>query len=306
MPMELYKNRIAPYFDLFDMVFLQGWGEPLTHPNFWDMVAVAKQQGAKVGFLTNGLLFDRQAAKTACDLGVDLVAFTFAGATAKTHEINRNGANFIKLMESMKMLAAEKSRNGSKTPIISVSYTLMRGNIAEFPEAIALAHDLGVTQVIASHLDCIPSLGLEKEALFLSPLPGDEELIHAAAREAKRLNMAFRAEPSRLTGEILVCEPNPLHVTLYIRVNGSVVPCHQMALAPESVQQLFFHGKALDYQPVVLGNVAEQPLPDILAGQAAREIYQIFDDRAKCRLSENHQFPAAPGLCMKCYKLYGA
>jgi hypothetical protein len=95
-------------------------------------------------------------------------------------------------------------------------------------------------------------------------------------------------------------------VTLYVRVNGTVVPCHQMALEPESMHQLFFHGNAVEYQPIVLGNVAAQPLPEILAGQAAREIYQIFDDRATCQLSVHHQLPAVPELCTKCYKLYGA
>ena len=305
LPLELYKRRIAPHFSLFDMIFLQGWGEPLTHPNFWDMVTLAKQSGAKVGFLTNGILFDRHAAEKACELGVDLVAFTFAGAVAGTHEHYRTGADFAKLLDTIKMLNDVKAEKGVTKTVISISYTMMRGNIAEFPRAISLAHDLGATQVVASHMDCVPTVELEQEAIFLNPLPGDEEIIDAAARSARKLGMIFKAEPPHLSGEILVCEPNPLHVTLYVRVNGNVIPCHQMALRPESVNRLFFHGEAYEYQPLVMGNIAEESLPEIIAGPLAQNLYQVFDDRAKCQLSVHHQLPKVPEICTKCYKIYG-
>ena len=287
------------------MIFLQGWGEPLTHPHFWQMVALAKQTGAQVGFLTNGLLFDRQAIDTACTLNVDLIAFTFAGATAKTHERCRNGSSFSQLTQTIQLLSDIKANNNQQTPVISISYTLMRENIAEFPAAVALANDLGATQIIASHLDCIPSRDLEPEAIFLRPQPEDIRLIAAAEAEAQKRGMSFKAEPPHLSGEILVCEPNPLHVTLYVRVNGTVVPCHQMALEPDIIEHLYFHGQAVDYQPVTLGNLTTQSLPDIVAGKPARHIYQVFDDRANCIVAENHQLPEVPPLCQKCYKLYG-
>ena len=302
---DLFKTRLAPHFDLFGMVFLQGWGEPLTHPDFWKMIAFAKQRGTKVGFLTNGLLFDRQAAELACDLGVDLVAFTFAGAVAETHERERSGSDFAKLVETVEIFADIKAKRSCSQPVISMSYTLMWNNLAELSAAVHLASQIGITQCVASHLDCIPSLYLEQNALFLSPLPNDSELIDSARKNATRLDVVFKSEPPCLTGEILVCEPNPLHVTLYVRANGAVVPCHQMALAPESVQRLYFHGKAYDYQPLVLGNIAEQSLPDILAEQVSRKIYQVFDDRAKCKLSVHHQLPDVPEFCKKCYKLFG-
>lgn len=48
-------DSLTPAFSLTDLVFLQGWGEPLLHPRFWDMVHRVKRAGCWVGFTTNAM-----------------------------------------------------------------------------------------------------------------------------------------------------------------------------------------------------------------------------------------------------------
>ncbi len=303
MSWEFFESRLAPHFDGFEMVFLQGWGEPLVNPRFWDMVALAKRSGRQAGFITNSLLFGRREMDLTFELGVDLVCFTLAGATAATHEYYRAGADFAALTASIAELAARKKAAGAG-PVIGVSYTMTRGNLAELPAAVRLACSLGADQVTANHLDCIPAPALERETVFLNPQPEDAGHVAAAAREAAAAGLFLRAEPPVLGGEILVCEANPLHTTLFVRVDGTVVPCHQMALPADIVRQIYFRGAACEYRPVVLGDAAAEPLPEILGGARAREVFECFEGRANYAL--DRPIPEAPSICRSCYKLYGA
>ena len=45
-------------------------GEPLLYKGLWDVVAYAKERGYGVAMMTNGSLFDRDAAKKAAQIGV--------------------------------------------------------------------------------------------------------------------------------------------------------------------------------------------------------------------------------------------
>lgn len=47
-------NHIIKQFTISGHVLLQGTGEPLLHPKFWEMVNVIKQQGHFTGIITNG------------------------------------------------------------------------------------------------------------------------------------------------------------------------------------------------------------------------------------------------------------
>ncbi len=301
---ELYE-KLAAGFGLFETVFLQGWGEPLTNPRFWDMVALAKNRGCKVGFTTNGLLFDAAAAERACRLGVDIITFTFAGATAATHQFYRAGADFAALLGTVRLLAATKKRLQAAKPLISVTYTQMRGNVRELPAAARLAAAIGAGQMTCGHLDCILAPALEEHAVFLNPAAGDEQDLVSAAVLARRAGLVFDAEPPRMGGEILVCEPYPLRVTVFVRADGTVVPCHMMALPAAAIERLYFRGRPYAYEPIVFGDLAQQPLAAILANAACGQLRQIFTARADPAVSAGAAIPDAPAFCTKCYKLYG-
>ena len=49
LPLDLYREKIVPYLDLFDLVYLQGWGEPMLHPYLWDMLHLAQEKGFRTG-----------------------------------------------------------------------------------------------------------------------------------------------------------------------------------------------------------------------------------------------------------------
>lgn len=55
MPIEQFKSIINES-QKGCMVLMQGTGEPLLHPQFWEMVSYVKARGNKVGIITNGTI----------------------------------------------------------------------------------------------------------------------------------------------------------------------------------------------------------------------------------------------------------
>src|SRR3712207_7006949 len=66
------RSTLFPYTTLFrSKLTLQGLGEPLLAPDFFEMVEYATARGIRTGFNTNGTFLTRQAAERLVRAGVD-------------------------------------------------------------------------------------------------------------------------------------------------------------------------------------------------------------------------------------------
>lgn len=84
---------------------IHGAGEPLLHPDFFDIVSHAKSKdNITVGFLCNATLLDRKNAKTVVDLGVDWVCFSVDGAQKEIFEYYRKGSSLEIVEENIRYL----------------------------------------------------------------------------------------------------------------------------------------------------------------------------------------------------------
>jgi len=132
LPWETFQ-RIAQAFEKTKWVYLQGWGEPLLHPRLFDMIAVAKGAGCRVGFTTNGTRLTRQAGERLLDLQLDLLAVSIAGATSTTHEAIRVGSTFQRLVGTLRRFLALKAERRSELPKVELLFLMTRTNLAELP-----------------------------------------------------------------------------------------------------------------------------------------------------------------------------
>lgn len=83
--MEAFLN-LVPAFRTTRLVYLQGWGEPFTHPQFFEMVRLAKKAGCMVGTTSNGTLPNRDIIARPINEGLDVIGFSLAGLEKKrTH-----------------------------------------------------------------------------------------------------------------------------------------------------------------------------------------------------------------------------
>lgn len=152
MPMTLF-DKLVPDLALARLVHLQGWGEPLLHPDLLRMVELAKGAGCMVGLTTNGVLLNEDRWDPLIQSGLDLLAVSIAGATPATHDALRAGSHLPEIVDNVSGLSRRKMALQSESPKIVVTYTMMRSNLKELPEAVRLAHKVGARELVAANLD---------------------------------------------------------------------------------------------------------------------------------------------------------
>lgn len=325
---EVFKS-LLPFVHRIKLIHLQGWGEPLLHPRFWDMAKAIKEKRGRVSVTTNGLLLDEKAAQEACRIGFDLVAISVAGAKAKTNDSLRIGSHLDQVCANIYYLCHLKPR-----PEVSLIMQMMKPNMEELPELVTLAAKLGVDKVVFPNLDYSPNSQVDElRAFSLSPDPHYAELVEEAKRKGKELGIKVYVYPLAPQRDVLMCDAEPAH-NVWITVWGEVAPCPYLALPCRGDFPRVFWGREEHLFRFSFGKVTDG-LDRVLNGKTARSFREAFSRRLKASgwgemkalemptpllssavaflkmlayLSSSRraaEMPPAPPLCRTCYKLYG-
>lgn len=325
---DLYV-KLSSFFSRINLVFLQGWGEPLLHPRFWDMVALARERGCTTGFTTNGSLLEASTAREIISLDVGYVTVSLAGATAQTHDCIRRGSDFQKLTANVARLVELKKSTGAVNPKVHLSFMLTGRSIGELPAAVRLAHELEVDQLVAPNLDCPITPEDEQNRIFDwdEPDPAHEAAITEAQLLASRLGVKISVYPLRLTDDVLVCELNPLK-QFFLNVQCEVAPCVYTGMPEQDGFHRYFRGEKVATSTVCFGSLAEKEMAEIWDEVHYREFRSFFAKRLRRYAELINRSPGIrnlfelerfgrdidrvlrenpfPPVCRQCYKAYGA
>jgi MoaA/NifB/PqqE/SkfB family radical SAM enzyme len=112
MQFELY-TRLVDQFANLKILHLQGLGEPMLHPRFFDMVEYAAQKGVRVTTNTNLTLLNDKKVERCITSGLETLYFSIDGTTAETYENIRINAQFHRVISNLKLLVDAKRRLGA-------------------------------------------------------------------------------------------------------------------------------------------------------------------------------------------------
>jgi MoaA/NifB/PqqE/SkfB family radical SAM enzyme len=326
MPLSVYK-KISRYFHLVDNVHLQGWGEPLLHPELFDMIQIAKAENCKASLTTNGVLLTQNMSEEFIKKGLDTVAVSISGATRETHESIRCGSHFEQFIDNIKTLSDLKAKMGSKTPKLVLSFLMTKTNIKELPEAVSLAKDLGINEFVATNLDYTPTQEQDDLKLFSCNKADSmfQSYIDTARIRANKIKLPFRFYPLEME-EAVMCEMNPLQI-VFILFDGYVSPCVYLNMTKRGLIPRIFCGKQYEIERQCFGNIGEYDFMEIWEQEdyknfrklyskrlsINRKIFEFIEDfrnrgeavdefekRLETMLSEN----PLPLICNTCYKAY--
>lgn len=298
MPVELF-NALVPFLQHTDLVYLQGWGEPLLNPHFFEMVRICKGQGKRVGFTTNGMLLTDDTVETLVDLEIDIVAVSLAGTTAKIHNQIRKGTDLDQIISQLERLAAIRAERNSRVPAVHLAYLMLRSNFHELKGILPLARRVGAKQVVASNLALIVHPSLADEALFHhTEAMGDYRNILDKIREnASRKNIVFDYHGPNLDADSLRCREN-VHRACVINVEGEVVPC--VFTNPVLSSHYIFQGESLPLRTMSFGNIRIESLTHIWNKGEYAAFRELFDPETTKKPEQIRQ--AMPRCCIECYK----
>lgn len=143
------------------MVCLTG-GEPLLHPQLFDIIAYAKQCGFSCGITTNGMLIDGKNAQALVRCGLDTATFSLDGLE-DTHDWFRNMAgSFEKTLQGIRNL----HHAAGKTIPTQITTVIHKQNFHQLKELYTLVSGLGVDSWRVINLEPI-GRALENQELLL-------------------------------------------------------------------------------------------------------------------------------------------
>jgi len=298
-------------FSDFEIVYLQGWGEPLNHDRFFDMLEVARRR-AKTGFTTNGRKLRKYSNKVA-EL-TDYLLVSFGGV--ESHNVIR-GVNFDRVLDGMRAVSEIKFETDCKIRV-GASYMLTTENWSECVDFVRIVADIA-DYVVFTNLDYTFDEITEKLRLFEKPESSKaSKVVEEALTLARKLGMNAKAYPLKLE-EQAVCEANP-HISVAVSCDCELYPCIYMCLPFDRIERVFF-GKKVEVPKPNFGK-----FQDLKAWKRYEEFANIFRKRISAynkaidllmysspftairKLSEIDNVLAAnppPIFCRTCYKLYG-
>jgi len=145
-------TRIIDQFVNIEELHLQGLGEPMMHPRFFDMVAYAAERGIRVSTNSNLTLLNERRAERCVTSGLDTLHVSIDGTSAETYERIRVRAHFERVVHNLERLHAVRDRLGSKLPHLILVVVIMRQNLHELPALVRLAHQWSIERVFVQHL----------------------------------------------------------------------------------------------------------------------------------------------------------
>lgn len=127
-----------------------GFGEPLVHPQWRQLIALSRARDLRVEIITNGLLLDDEAAAAMVDLGVGQVTVSFDGGDAEAYAWMR-GAHAEGALAAIHRLR-DARRRSRHAVAVGVAAVVTRSNVAGLPALLEWASDLKLDFVSIGNL----------------------------------------------------------------------------------------------------------------------------------------------------------
>jgi MoaA/NifB/PqqE/SkfB family radical SAM enzyme len=205
MPLATFADLMAQVRQLPQppIIHLSGYGEPLAHPDFLEIVRLAKATGAAVELTTNGLLLDAATAAELIALDLNRLMVSIDSVTPGQYEDIRVHSSFEQVLANLRHLRRLKLRGRGRhsNPQVGIAFVAMKRNIADLPKLPTLATAIGAWEILVSNL--VPhSAQMESEILY------EHALQSAAYRQSRwvpemklpKLDMNFHSGQS--VGEV--------------------------------------------------------------------------------------------------------
>lgn len=284
-------KRLIPAFAGTKLVYLQGWGEPFLHPDFFTMLKIAKRADCRVGTTSNATLLDEATIERLVGEGLDVIGFSLAGIDEK-NDVIRRGTTIKKTMLWIEALQRVKNKYGTNNPRIHIAYMLLArtlGDLERLPEFLA---GTGADQTVVSSLSLAVSPAMDDESRLVRVPEEFSQLQHrllavqdAAAKRGVEVHYHM-VDPQ---APHFKCSENVAQA-IVVGSDGSISPCVFTCMPVLGENDYYFRGQKHIQQNLSFGNIQTEDLNFIWHRKAYKEFVR------------NHNRWRTPAVCRNCYK----
>lgn len=174
-----------------------GDSDPLLHPQFEEIVDIAKRHDVLLSIFTNGLALTARRCRKIVESGIfSMVNFSVDAATPETYRRLR-GEDMHRLIAKIEMLGSMMKECRAQRPALSLSFVAMADNIEELPAFVEMAARLDARRVYVE--DLIGWDGTDSPNQPATDHPRCLDFVRCAqevvARTALRLDLPSRLRP---------------------------------------------------------------------------------------------------------------
>ncbi|HVX59685.1 MAG TPA: radical SAM protein [Pirellulales bacterium] len=145
--------RIVEQFPALKHLHLQGLGEPMMHPRFFDMAAHAASRGIRVTTNSNMTLLSTEKRAARCaTCGLDCIHVSIDGATPESYARIRKQGRLQRVIRNLDLLVNARAQAGGARPELRLVTVVMRQNLHELPDLVRLAARWSVRSMFVQHL----------------------------------------------------------------------------------------------------------------------------------------------------------
>jgi len=210
MSLELFERLAADIFWHVHALSLTLGAEPLLHPDFARFVEIASHYRIpQIYAVTNGVLLTDAVARAIVTHGMHVLTVSIDAARSETYEQIRIAGDWDQLMRNLRGFQRIKREVDSQTPQLELAFVMMRSNIAELPEFVDMAAELGANSVNAIHMVPFEGLGMASESCSLVR-ETTNEMLRRARERAKERGLQFSGPP--FFGESVARSPGAVGV----------------------------------------------------------------------------------------------
>jgi len=233
-----------------------GYGEPLTHPRFPEMLALAAGLEVGITLTTNGLLLDEAMAERLLEVHLDTVVVSLDTVHVQAYQQARLEGGLKQVLDNVRALRELAQQQGRMIPRIGLEFVAMRSNLEWMPRLPELARDLGASFVLITNL--LPHTPeMVEETLYdrEEPLPTP---IGWPVASGDWLLWGIAKLPRMKWGAQRRCRFIE-NRALVIGWDGGVSPCYALMHS----YPYYIYGRHKEVSRYVLGKVPEQSLAEI-------------------------------------------
>lgn len=236
MPWPLFKRIADSLFPHAEYVDLRGFGESIIMRDWRRCLDYALRFDCRYGLITNLSIKDDKMWERMVRSNF-FIGVSFDGATKKTFEHIRRGANFSTIMTNLEKVARWRREYEMPEENLKLMVTVQQENLEELPDIIGIAHDLGVKRVQFSPSRVTRESGVfDRDEVFDRPdlvNPALERSISLAKRHGIQLLMtgSFKQrETESAHGYAVQQSCDHPWTGIYVTAEGLVGPCNQLML----------------------------------------------------------------------------